>query len=415
MARSLRPTLFASRRLLLFAGGSVLAAPSIARAQAPNGLALVVGNSNYRWEAALPNVRRDALDIAQRFEAMGLRTTLIQEADRLTLLEAIKAFGASAKDRSFAAFYFAGHGAQPNNQVHLVPVDADLSIASAEPLVDTTLVRRACEGALAHMRVYDNCRNNPADGWRQRRAEDSSLVRANRRQGSRNTLGLFSTTSGRVALDGPPGKNSPFAEALMRQLASDSVDLFVLPSRLRRDVLLATRGRQVVVDDSTFQGPYALKGARGRPSASAPSRGGNVVELANAYAFAREKGILLPGGLVAVPPESNAPLLRQKVGAFKTTERTGAGVLPMIVAVLSAETEGDIQVILAGPQNGGWWRFVSGKMRGDRLEFNPFDSPQAPHLDFRWHTNDGGKVTTTFPALTASASVSTADFERLDG
>ena len=51
MARSLRPTLFASRRLLLFAGGSVLAAPSIARAQAQNAQAkaqLIQAEENFK-------------------------------------------------------------------------------------------------------------------------------------------------------------------------------------------------------------------------------------------------------------------------------------------------------------------------------------------------------------------------------
>ena len=55
------------RRTLLAVGtGSLLAAPSVIRAQASNGVALVIGNSKYQWEAALPNVRRDAPDIAKR-------------------------------------------------------------------------------------------------------------------------------------------------------------------------------------------------------------------------------------------------------------------------------------------------------------------------------------------------------------
>jgi hypothetical protein len=42
-----------SRRSLL-AVGAVLAAPSIVRAQNQNGVALVIGNSKYQWEAPLP-------------------------------------------------------------------------------------------------------------------------------------------------------------------------------------------------------------------------------------------------------------------------------------------------------------------------------------------------------------------------
>ena len=49
-----KPILF--RRSLL-AGGALLAAPSIVRAQGTNGVALVIGNSKYQWEAQLGNVK----------------------------------------------------------------------------------------------------------------------------------------------------------------------------------------------------------------------------------------------------------------------------------------------------------------------------------------------------------------------
>ena len=50
------------RRGVLAGVGGLLASPAIVRAQGQNGVALVIGNSKYQWEAQLPNVRRDAPD-----------------------------------------------------------------------------------------------------------------------------------------------------------------------------------------------------------------------------------------------------------------------------------------------------------------------------------------------------------------
>jgi uncharacterized caspase-like protein len=104
---------------------------------------------------------------------------------------------------------------------------------------------------------------------------------------SANRLALYSTAPGRVALDGPPGDNSPFAAALMRQLDAPSVDLRTMAPKLRRDLLIATEGRQVLWDLNSFQDSFALKGAAGKAPANRstwandPSR---ILELPGAYA-----------------------------------------------------------------------------------------------------------------------------------
>src|SRR5471032_49347 len=81
------------RRTLLAGAGGLLASPAIVRAQGQAaGVALVIGNSKYKWEASLPNVKRDAPDIAKRFQALGLRTELLQDQSREAMLRAIEKF-----------------------------------------------------------------------------------------------------------------------------------------------------------------------------------------------------------------------------------------------------------------------------------------------------------------------------------
>ena len=99
------------RRGMLAGATGLLISPAVVRAQGPSGVALVIGNSKYKWEASLPNVRRDAPDIAKRFQAFGLKTELVQDVGLDAMRQAIGAFAASARGANLAALYFAGHGA----------------------------------------------------------------------------------------------------------------------------------------------------------------------------------------------------------------------------------------------------------------------------------------------------------------
>ena len=226
----------------------MLAFPAVQAQGQAAGVALVIGNSRYQWEAPLPNVRRDAPDIAKCFQAMGLRTELVQDAGREAMRAAIDKFAAASRGANLSAFYFAGHGASWAKDTYLVPLDTNLSTPSAvERLIPVPVIDTAMKDAANRPVVLDNCRNNPADGWRQLEAERTARVgddaqRENAARGP-NTLVLFSTAPGRVALDGPAGENSPVAATLLRQLEGQSVDLQTLPAKLRRDLLIASQGR----------------------------------------------------------------------------------------------------------------------------------------------------------------------------
>ncbi|MEI6204285.1 MAG: caspase family protein, partial [Enhydrobacter sp.] len=291
------------RRALMGAAGAWTLPSLPARAQgSAAGVALVIGNSKYQWEAQLPNVRRDVPDIAKRFQAMGLKTEVLQDLGRDGMRQAIERFAAAARGANLAAFYFAGHGATWGRDTYLVPVDADLSNPSAvQTLLPATEINSS--GASNRLAVLDACRNNPADGWRQLEAQRSAVVVGDGTSTSNreNTLVLFSTAPGRVAIDGPPGQNSPFAAALMRQLDAPSVDLRTLAPKLRRDILIATEGRQVLWDRNTYRAPFEIKGARLRDAPASSGWAGDpskIIELPNAYAFARNNNFTLPEGLI---------------------------------------------------------------------------------------------------------------------
>lgn len=415
----------------------MLGAPAV-RAQGPTaGVALVIGNSKYKWEAALPNVKRDAPDIAKAFQALGLRTELLQDAGRDAMSAAVEKFKAASSGANLAAFYYAGHGASWDKDTYLVPVDSDLaSPDTARTLIPVKAVSAAMKGASRRLLVFDNCRNNPADGWRQRAASEQSRVAAAELAAlavhGPNTLVLFSTAPGRIALDGPAGENSPFAVSLLRQLDNSAIDLSSLAARVRRDLLIATEGQQVIWDESTYIAPFVLNGPSRRRSdaprshAVDPSR---IVELPQAYAFAREKKLRLPEGLVAIRPPGGSPH-GHKVGAFEYTNKTfiglanssntrGSSLEPAVMIVLSVPEAGSTQIIFAVRDflfaDGPYWLFLTGRLSQEEMEWL-VPSPAA-NMDtinwFRWTDQNSGRYTKRTAGWTASPYISR--FTRLDG
>ena len=198
------------RRLLGTAAACALSAPAVRAQKADMGVALVIGNSKYQWEAQLPNVRRDVPDIAKEFETLGLKTELLQDAGLDATRQALARFRSAAQGARFAAFYFAGHGVASQRDNFLVPIDADLG---ADSIIDKVLhqsaVMEALKGASNRLAVFDACRNNPSGGSAQRATERAAAVNpeilAGRLADMPNTLMLFSTAAGRIALDGPAG------------------------------------------------------------------------------------------------------------------------------------------------------------------------------------------------------------------
>lgn len=429
------------RRGILAAGtAGLVAAPALVRAQGKTrGVALVIGNSRYSWEAPLPNVRRDAPDIAKRFQELGLRTELLQDAGREAMAAAVEKFKAAANGQDVAVLYFAGHGASWEKDTYLVPVDSDLGNPDTiRNLLPIATISAAMQGAAHRLLIFDNCRNNPSGGWRQRAAAQSAFVNAAELAAASvhgaNALLLFSTAPGRAALDGPAGQNSPFAAALLRQLAGPTTDIAALPARLRRDLLIATGGRQILWHESTYTGPFVLSGA---PAASTPQASSidtsRIVELPNAYAFAQEKKLALPPGLVAIRAPAGSPH-GHKIGAFESTftqpigltanMAAGRTVQPVLIVVLSVDDDTDTAQTVVSFQgrsqdrSGAIWNFWEASLKSrfagvyrtspEELRYMP-DPPIVPFW-LRWRDRDSGSnsQTNVMPSYQAR-------FSRLDG
>src|SRR5262245_48009708 len=245
------------------------------------------------------------------------------DLDKASFDRKVREFGSSLENAEAGVFFYAGHGLQVAGQNYLVPVDAKAETADALDweMVRLDLVQRTMERATSTNIIFlDACRNNPLA---------RNLVRAmgtrsaDIRQGLApaesgiGTLISFSTQPGAAALDGK-GRNSPFAGALVKRMATSNDDLSGLLIDVRNDVRKETQNAQVPWEHSALTGRFYFNpAARPAPSAGpapqADVRHAALVEMGRRYYRDREfdKAIADFSEAIQLDPKSTDALLNR--------------------------------------------------------------------------------------------------------
>jgi uncharacterized caspase-like protein len=218
---------------------------------APKRSALVIGNGAYGM-GRLANAVNDAKEVARALQEIGFEVTLLRDADKRALIEAVEAFRRRLERGEIGLFYFSGHGLQIEGETYLVPVDAALNrpTDAQYDAVNLGKVIGAVEDSDARARIFilDACRNNPftrrwrsaVRGWETTRGLAAPLP------SGAGTLIAFSTAPDQVAVDLiDQSGNSPFTSKLLRHLRTPDLELRQLLTRVRRDVAEATRNAQI--------------------------------------------------------------------------------------------------------------------------------------------------------------------------
>ena len=233
------------RRLLLFAVALLLCQP----AWAGNRVALVIGNSTYKNAALLLNPVNDAAIVAATLKNAGfdvVETRLdLQVAD---MRRTLRDFADQVRDADVAVVYYAGHGIELEGTNYLIPTDAtlerDTDVYDEAFSLDRVLL--AIEPARQlRLVIVDACRNNPFAEKMKRTVGSRAISRGLARiePATSNTLVAFAAKAGSTASDGN-SKNSPYATALVKYIATPGLDLRRVFGFVRDDVMKATGNRQ---------------------------------------------------------------------------------------------------------------------------------------------------------------------------
>ena len=236
-------------------------------------VALVVGNSSYRFVSPLPNPQNDAKLMAGTLGELGFELVNggpVLNVDKAGFDAAVHAFGQQIVGAEIAAFYYAGHGIQVQDKNWLVPVSANPTRAEDLPfeMVDAGVVVGQMEGAGTRLNLVmlDACRNNPFAGTGIR-AVGSGLAQMMAPDG---TIIAYATQPGAVAADGA-GTDSPYTLALSQTIRKPGLDVLRMFNQVALDVKRQTKGAQVPwLSASPIDGDYALAGPAAGTGANAP-------------------------------------------------------------------------------------------------------------------------------------------------
>jgi tetratricopeptide (TPR) repeat protein len=247
------------------AAQGVAAMPALPSLERGPRVALVIGNGAYVNVPPLLNPPNDAHDIAGALRELGFKVIEGYDLDGTKMRSKIAEFGAALPGAGVALFYYAGHGMQVAGKNHLVPTDARLerpSALSTEAIeVDSVLADMEAEKRV-NLVFLDACRDNPlarslarSFGPSRSATVTQGLAQLNSGIG---TLITFATSPDTVALDGD-GRNSPFTAALLKYIRTPGLEVRSMLTRVRAEVIRATREKQVPWDHSSLTGEFYFK------------------------------------------------------------------------------------------------------------------------------------------------------------
>ena len=236
-------------------------------------IALVIGNGAYASFDKLPNPQNDARAIARSLRDIGFEVTEGYDLGRDALRSTVNGFLRSATGAKVAVFYYAGHGAQIDGRNFLVPVDlrpeSPQNVLASMTDVDTILAGLD-DQVRTNIVILDACRNNPmaeqpapaaGRGVKLGTGLAAPSALAGGAMFGAGTLIAFATAPGQVALDGEGG-NSPFSGALSRHVGTPGLEVQQMLTRVRAEVVAATKNKQVPWSNSSLLGEVYLAGAR---------------------------------------------------------------------------------------------------------------------------------------------------------
>jgi uncharacterized caspase-like protein len=231
-------------------------------AQAAKRVALVIGNGAYANAPVLVNPVNDAGDIAASFERLGFSVTKMSDAGFDAMRRGLNAFGREAQGSDIAVIYFAGHGMEIGGENWLIPVDAELrsdTDVEGEAIGLKVAMLQVAKASRLGLVILDACRSNPFAKMQRtdrKRAVDRGFVRV---EPTNNVLVAYAARDGTTANDGN-GRNSPYTDALLKNLETAGLEIRFLFASVRDDVMAATNQNQQPFDyGSLSKEPVYLK------------------------------------------------------------------------------------------------------------------------------------------------------------
>jgi uncharacterized caspase-like protein len=227
----------------------------------------------------LANTLVDARAVNELFRRLRLQDVrLVENPTAESWEREIDALAGRLTADDVAVLYYAGHAVQVGGSNYFLAADGS-SLILSEHVLSAVIPK-----ARGTVFLIDACRNNPFKAQAAESTRDVKISVVGPAQGrkietlslaelagassglsqmsnlrGKNTIVLFSTDPGNVALDGDPGRGSPFANAVVRELGKrQSLDAAI--RRITADVDEVTRSKQAPWRQGDLTFPLFLAG-----------------------------------------------------------------------------------------------------------------------------------------------------------
>ena len=202
--------------------------------------ALVIGNAAYPGSSRLDNPVNDANAISQKLRSMGFIVTMVTDANRQRLVQAMAQFRRTAAKADISLLYYAGHGIQVFGTNYILPTDVDQTDTAQATIQGVRLNEVIGNFMPGKTKIVflDACRDNPLQRTNER-GVSRGLAPISVSEG---TLISYATRDGQTAADGT-GKNSPYTTALLEHIG-DPDDIAVVLRKVREKVMKSTGHKQ---------------------------------------------------------------------------------------------------------------------------------------------------------------------------
>ena len=224
-------------------------------ASAERRTSLVIGNSNYEGNH-LRTPGNDATDMATTLHQLGFEVTLLRDADRRVMLEAIETFSRQLRRGGVGLFYFAGHAIQVGGENYLIPLGSHIS-REHDVQYEAVPVGRILDGMEAaanelNIVILDASRPNPfGQQWQSRQRG----LAASRAVGG--LIIAYAVKPGTVASD-DSGRNSLYTSTLLRYMRIPGLSIEQMFKRVRTEVMQASNEQQIPWETSSLVSDFAF-------------------------------------------------------------------------------------------------------------------------------------------------------------
>ena len=222
-----------------------------------NAIALIVGNSNYEFEApvfTLTNPLNDAQGMAGALTNLGFFVSVHLDLRVKDFAQVLQEFASTLNNYDNCLIYYAGHAVQIEGMNYLAAIDTSFADESSAKYTSINLdlildYLRKCSCKVKIV-ILDACRNNP---FSSRGFSDAGLAPVKAPNG---TLIAFSTSPGERAKDRGMGNNSIYTGALLKHISDKNIPIEEMFKRVRTTVYSLSGGKQISWEHTSLIGDF---------------------------------------------------------------------------------------------------------------------------------------------------------------